>query len=79
VIASVIDGQLRMEWLYCQDMYRRETIEKLARQYVEELKTIIEHCTSPEVGGYTPSDFPDVELSQEDIQDILEELAEDGE
>jgi amino acid adenylation domain-containing protein/non-ribosomal peptide synthase protein (TIGR01720 family) len=79
VIASVIDGQLRMEWLYCQEMYRRETIEKLARQYVEELKTIIEHCTSPEVGGYTPSDFPDVELSQEDIEDILEELAEDGE
>jgi hypothetical protein len=40
------------------------------------LQTLITHCQSPEVGGYTPSDFTTTKLSQELLDDILDEFGE---
>jgi chemotaxis regulatin CheY-phosphate phosphatase CheZ len=36
---------------------------------------LITHCTSLENGGYTPADFPDVDLSQDELDDLLFTLA----
>ncbi len=44
--------------------------------FLEALREIIAHCRSPEAVGYTPSDFPDVELSQEEIEALLAEISE---
>lgn len=74
VTVSISQGQLRVEWIYSDAQYRSETIEQLVQTYVAELKSIIEHCLSSEAGGYSPSDFPEAELSQEDLDDLLGEL-----
>jgi non-ribosomal peptide synthase protein (TIGR01720 family) len=72
---SVAGGRLQMEWSYSENVHRRATIEKLAHDFVDALRSIIAHCQSPEAGGYTPSDFADVELSQADIDALLAETA----
>jgi len=70
----VIKGQLKLEWHYSEKFHRRETVEHLAYEYIAALEAIIAHCLSPEAGGYTPSDFPDVEFSQESLDELLAEI-----
>jgi amino acid adenylation domain-containing protein/non-ribosomal peptide synthase protein (TIGR01720 family) len=70
----VVDGRLKLEWQYSEKFHRRDTVEQLAHEYLEALETIISHCLSPEAGGYTPSDFPDIEFSQEGLDELLAEI-----
>ena len=75
VVGKVVEGKLEIYFVYSQNLYRRETITHLANDYISKLKTLITHCTSLENGGYTPSDFPDVDLSQDELDDLLSTLA----
>ena len=65
VNASVSGGCLRVSWSYGGQVYRRETIERLAAGYLAALREIVAHCQSPQAGGWTPSDFPLAQLDQE--------------
>jgi len=60
-------GQLHLEWTYSENLHKRVTVERLAEGFVEALRSLIAHCRSPEAGGYTPSDFPLAQLSQEEL------------
>ncbi|MDB9373597.1 non-ribosomal peptide synthetase [Nodularia sphaerocarpa] len=70
----VIEGRLQLEWKYSQAFHHQSTIENLAQNYVKTLEAIIDHCLSPEAFGYTPSDFPEVGLSQEELDELLTEI-----
>ncbi len=76
VTASVVQGTLMVRWSYSTNLHRRQTISALASGFLEELRSLIAHCQSPDAGGYTPSDFSDVELSQEEIEELISELDE---
>jgi len=54
-----------------QEPYRKATVESLAQSFVEALRSLIAH-QSPTAGGYTPSDFPDVDLSQGQLEKLLQ-------
>ncbi|HEX8087809.1 MAG TPA: amino acid adenylation domain-containing protein, partial [Blastocatellia bacterium] len=69
--ACVIAGRLRLEWVYSENIHRRETIEGLAHQFIEALGSIIDHCLSDEAGGHTPSDFPLARLDQRKLDELL--------
>jgi len=69
----VVDGQLDMEWQYSENFHHQTTIENLADAYRDSLETLINHCLSAE-GGYTPSDFPDADLNQAELDELLSEL-----
>ena len=71
---SIRGGQLQLDWTYSENVHRRSTIERLAQEFLKKLRAIIAHCQSPEAGGYTPSDFPDVELTQEKLDKALAEI-----
>jgi non-ribosomal peptide synthase protein (TIGR01720 family) len=71
VDAKVIDGRLQVDWTYSDNIHRRETIEALAAQFDRSLRALIEHCQSPDAGGFTPSDFPEAELSQSQLDGLL--------
>jgi non-ribosomal peptide synthase protein (TIGR01720 family) len=77
VTGSISAGRLRLEWHYSAGMYRRQTIEELADIYLRCLQALIVHCRSPEAVGYTPSDFPDAGLSEEDLDAVLGEVGEE--
>ncbi|MCP6758271.1 MAG: amino acid adenylation domain-containing protein [Fischerella sp. CENA71] len=71
-IDSIIAGeQLRIEWTYSTNLHQHATIENLAQEFVKTLQSLIAHCSSPESGGYTPSDFPLVKLKQPELDQML--------
>jgi amino acid adenylation domain-containing protein/non-ribosomal peptide synthase protein (TIGR01720 family) len=72
-------GQLQYDWTYSERIYRRSTIEGLAQGFIEALRTLIVHCQPLKVGGYTPSDFPKMQLSQQELDDLLAALDESAE
>jgi non-ribosomal peptide synthase protein (TIGR01720 family) len=69
-------GQLQLNWTYSENVHRRATIEKLAQEFIKALQTLVAHCQSPEAGGYTPSDFPEADLSQVELDDLLAKLSD---
>ncbi|MEO1429998.1 MAG: amino acid adenylation domain-containing protein [Cyanobacteria bacterium J06633_8] len=73
-INSIISaGKLRLDWIYSQAVHRQNTIINLTEQYKTNLSNLIQLCSN-EIGGYTPSDFPQMELSQDELDDILDDL-----
>jgi len=72
--AMVIDRQLQLNWSYSNSQYRKETIRVLVETYEKALRDIVLHCLDPEAGGYTPSDFPDADLSQDELDHLLGEM-----
>jgi amino acid adenylation domain-containing protein/non-ribosomal peptide synthase protein (TIGR01720 family) len=69
--ALVRDGQLQMAWTYSDQLHRRATIEQLAQAVVSQLQTLIAHCVTPGVGGATPSDFPLLQLTQTQLDQLI--------
>jgi len=72
--ASVVNGRLEIMWTYSCERYRLGTITSLAETYVSDLRALIAHCLSADAGGYTPSDFPNVELEQDALDAVLEQM-----
>ena len=67
VVALVTEGALEVRFQYGEARYRRTTVERLAESFRQALVGLVRHCTSPGVGGTTPSDFPLVRLEQADV------------
>jgi non-ribosomal peptide synthase protein (TIGR01720 family) len=51
-------------------------MEAVAARYGKELEELIEHCVREESGGFTPSDFPDAELDQAELDELMGQLTE---
>ena len=66
-------GCLRTEWA-SGGVHRQEDLERLAGQFAATLGTLVQHCLSPQAGGFTPSDFPASGLDQADLDQLLAEL-----
>ncbi|MEH2136766.1 amino acid adenylation domain-containing protein [Nostoc sp.] len=72
--AIIINEQLQIDWTYSSNIHQHETIENLAQEFVEILQELIAHCLSPENAGYTPTDFPLINLNQLELDQILQNL-----
>ncbi len=71
VVAIVVGGQLQVNWTYSEAIHQRATVEKLANSFIKALRSLITHCQSPESAGFTPSDFPQAKLNQQDLDKFL--------
>ena len=74
ISAQVIGGRLHISWTYSRPHHRPDTIYSLAQDYLQQLQELISHCLSAEAGGYTPSDFPLVDLTQTDLDEVLQQF-----
>ena len=74
VVGSVRGGKLAMTWKYNPNVHHRETIQRVAGDYVASLKAIIEHCRLPESKGFTPSDFPTVTFNQQQLDKLISKV-----
>jgi non-ribosomal peptide synthase protein (TIGR01720 family) len=72
--ARVADGKLQVSLTYSQSLHRRATISSLAEAFIEELRALIKHCQSAQEISYSPSDFPDAELNQQELDDLITSL-----
>ncbi|WMN15882.1 amino acid adenylation domain-containing protein [Pseudomonas piscis] len=73
---QVYGGQLKLGWTFSQAMFDSTTIQRLADDYADELKALVEHCSQPEHRGVTPSDFPLAGLNQQQLDQLPLALAE---
>jgi amino acid adenylation domain-containing protein/non-ribosomal peptide synthase protein (TIGR01720 family) len=73
VVGAIMNEKLQMTFWYSEAMHRQETIEQLASDFITAIRDIIAHRSSPEAGGYIPSDFPLAELSQQELEQYLGE------
>jgi non-ribosomal peptide synthase protein (TIGR01720 family) len=74
IVASISGGLLRVEWSYGENIHRLETIERLAQDFTEALRSLIAHCQTTEESGYSPSDFQEFGWSQSDLDNILAQI-----
>jgi non-ribosomal peptide synthase protein (TIGR01720 family) len=74
VIGTVTGGELRLEWTYNENIHREETIARLAHSYIDELRELIAQSRTGDKASYSPSDFPQAKLSQEDLNKVLARL-----
>ncbi|MGX1800162.1 condensation domain-containing protein, partial [Streptomyces albidoflavus] len=58
------DGVLSFTWAYSAGLHHAATVERLARDFTAELRSLVRHCAQPAAGGRTPSDFPLAGLDQ---------------
>jgi len=73
IIGSVTGGELRLDWTYSENIHRRETVERLAQNYLHELRVLIAQSQSGEM-SYSPSDFPNAKVSQVELNKVLAKL-----
>ncbi|MCQ9427427.1 amino acid adenylation domain-containing protein, partial [Pseudomonas sp. LJDD11] len=67
---QVYGGELRLGWSFSREMFRQETIERLADEYAQELEQLVEHCISADTCALTPSDVPLAGLNQAQLDDL---------
>ena len=72
--SAIVDGQLKINWVYSQNFHNQTTITKLANNFLESLKNLIKHCQSPETNGYTPSDFSAAKTSQKQLDKLMMQI-----
>jgi amino acid adenylation domain-containing protein/non-ribosomal peptide synthase protein (TIGR01720 family) len=71
---AVARGQLEMAWTYSEARHRRSSIEDVSQKFIEALRSLINHCLSPEAGGYSPSDFAEFGWNQQELDDIVAKI-----
>jgi len=64
-------GSLRVGLTHGTAFHTAETATRLAESFIADLGALVEHCLSPEAGGYTPSDFPLARLDQDTLDRIV--------
>ncbi|HYO11587.1 MAG TPA: amino acid adenylation domain-containing protein, partial [Thermoanaerobaculia bacterium] len=74
VYGRIVDGLLHIDFEYSENLHRRATIEGLTRRFAESLRALFAHFRTTDVGGLTPSDFPEADLSQDELERLLAEL-----
>ena len=73
--AVVSRDQLHLHWTYSRGIHYQETIEALATDYLTQLNVLIDYCLASETDhGYSPADFPQMELGQGELDDLLDSL-----
>jgi amino acid adenylation domain-containing protein/non-ribosomal peptide synthase protein (TIGR01720 family) len=74
IIAMVTEGELKLEWTYSENIHHRETIERVAERYVEELRMLIRQSRAVSETVYSPSDFPNANVSREELSKVLAKI-----
>ncbi|GCD40788.1 non-ribosomal peptide synthetase [Streptomyces paromomycinus] len=71
--AIVADGRLRVEFTYGEAVHDARTIEALAARFTAAVRQALDDCRTGQV-RLDPSDFPDIDLTQQELDDLFEEL-----
>ncbi|WP_197084798.1 non-ribosomal peptide synthetase [Saccharothrix sp. ST-888] len=69
----VANGRLRVDFTFSEAVHRPETVQALADRFGASLRRRVEDCRTGRV-RLTPSDFPDIDLTQESLDELLGEL-----
>jgi non-ribosomal peptide synthase protein (TIGR01720 family) len=71
VNGSVVDGRLRVNWVYSEEIHLRSTIERLAESFAVKLRKLIAFSGPDMSSDYAPSDFAEFDWGQDDLDSIM--------
>jgi len=74
----IVEGQLQITWTYSSCIHKDQTIANQAHNYIKALQNLITYCQSPENQGFTPSDFPAIDLTQAELDALVLRLQADA-
>ncbi|MDJ0732653.1 MAG: amino acid adenylation domain-containing protein [Nostocaceae cyanobacterium] len=74
VNARVQGECLQIDWSYSKCIYRQETIAYLAQRYLDNLRLYLQESSNNQSSFYISSDFGLVDLSETELDSILEDL-----
>ncbi len=77
VNGAVTGGRLSVAWTYSRNLHDRATVTRVAERFTDRLRDLIDHCTTADAGGLTPSDVPLAGLDAEELESLLDDLEED--
>ena len=72
--AFIEEGRLNLQFSFSEKIHKPETIQHLIELVEHALRQLIEHCSSREASEYSPSDFPEADLSQDDFDTLLNQI-----
>lgn len=72
--ALAAPGGLRITWNVSETQISRATAHSLATAFAARIETLTAHCLGGGDIGYSPSDFPDMDFGQDDLDDLLRSL-----
>lgn len=70
----VADERLEMRWEYSTRLHRQDTVARLADDYMQTLRDLLDHCRGIKSRGYTPSDFSAAKLGQKQLDKLVSKL-----
>lgn len=68
------DAGLRLGWNFSRGQLNRATVETLAARFTHHLQQLVSHCLHGTDAGFTPSDFPEMDFAQDDLDALLDSL-----
>ncbi|WP_144481912.1 non-ribosomal peptide synthetase [Bacillus pumilus] len=75
VYGYVISGQLQMNFMINRELLQEEEVRQLPERFKEKMEDILTHCVEAK-GGFTPSDFPMVQLTQKQIDELPDNVVD---
>ncbi|HVR97734.1 MAG TPA: hypothetical protein VMW27_14030, partial [Thermoanaerobaculia bacterium] len=76
-VAGIVEGRLRIDWLYDEGAHRPEAVRALVEAAIAALRAWTDQRPVAGMGKLTPSEFPAAGLTQEALDDLLAELTID--
>ncbi|MGD9488076.1 MAG: amino acid adenylation domain-containing protein [Calditrichaceae bacterium] len=74
ISGTIVNDSLNLSIDYSGNLIKEETVRRFLTNIMDELQQLIDHCEKTASGDYTPSDFLDVNLDQEELDNMLSEL-----
>lgn len=68
------DDGLRLGWNYASQQIHADIMARLAENFNRHLTDLVRHCLTGDSAGFTPADFPDMDLGMDDLEDLLRSL-----
>lgn len=71
-INAVKNKTLKIILEYSTKNFKHETMEKFIEDYIETINSILYECCNKQTKEFTPSDFDDADISQEDLDGLFQ-------
>ncbi|SFJ64597.1 non-ribosomal peptide synthetase [Thermoflavimicrobium dichotomicum] len=71
IVAVITGGKLHVSWLFSKELFNRNTLIRVAEEFMEALRSFISPNDQGDIWSYSPTDFPDADLTDQDLTKVL--------
>jgi len=61
------DGSLQIQWTYSSQVHSQDTIQRVASDFIDDLRALVQHCVTRKTSESSPSDFPLVHITRRQL------------